>query len=65
MEKILRTLTPKFDYIIMAIEESKDVSKMKVEELLSSLEAYEQRLMDRSGVRGARIGLAGSVSSFQ
>lgn len=65
MEKILRTLTPKFDYIIMVIEESKDVSKMKVEELLSSLEAYEQRLMDRSGVRGARIGLAGSVSSFQ
>ena len=32
-EKIMRTLIPSFDHIIVAIEESKDVESMKIEEL--------------------------------
>ncbi|XP_047158916.1 uncharacterized protein LOC124829450 [Vigna umbellata] len=47
VEKILRTLTPQYDHIVVAIEESKDLEKMRVEELQNSLEAHEQHLIER------------------
>ncbi|WJX25474.1 hypothetical protein P8452_14509 [Trifolium repens] len=47
VEKILRSLTPRFD-IVVAIKESKDLSSRSVEELQSSLEAYEQKLNERA-----------------
>ncbi|XP_073260147.1 uncharacterized protein [Populus alba] len=37
VEKILRTLTEKFNYIVCCIEESKDIDKLSVDELQSSL----------------------------
>ncbi|XP_017410482.2 uncharacterized protein LOC108322762 [Vigna angularis] len=43
VEKILRSLTDDFESIVCAIEESKDLSKLSVEELAGSLEAHEQR----------------------
>ncbi|GAU47995.1 hypothetical protein TSUD_404720 [Trifolium subterraneum] len=42
IEKVLRTLNPQFDHIVVAIEESKDLSTMSLNELQSSLEAHEQ-----------------------
>ena len=45
VEKVLQTLTPQFDHIVVAIEESRDLEKMTVEELQNFLEAHEQRVL--------------------
>ncbi|XP_019451907.1 PREDICTED: uncharacterized protein LOC109354005 [Lupinus angustifolius] len=44
VEKILRMVTPRFDHVVVAIEDSGKVERMKVEELQGSLEAHEQRM---------------------
>ncbi|GAU24898.1 hypothetical protein TSUD_116230 [Trifolium subterraneum] len=46
VEKILRSLTPRFD-IVVAIEESKDLSNTTVEEIQGVLEASGQKLNER------------------
>ncbi|CAL0332600.1 unnamed protein product [Lupinus luteus] len=40
MEKTLRTLIPSFDHIVVAIEESKRLEYLRIEELQGSLEAH-------------------------
>ncbi|KAL6285137.1 hypothetical protein ACE6H2_009527 [Prunus campanulata] len=42
IEKILRSMTPKFDYVVCTIEESKDLDSLSIDELQSSLLVYEQ-----------------------
>jgi hypothetical protein len=43
IEKILRTLPSKFDHIVVTIEETKDLSELKVEDLQGTLEAHEMK----------------------
>jgi hypothetical protein len=42
LEKILRTLTEKFNYIVCSIEDSNDTDQLTVDELQSSLIVHEQ-----------------------
>ncbi|KAL5790263.1 hypothetical protein ACOSQ2_005151 [Xanthoceras sorbifolium] len=37
VEKILRSLAPKYDYVVCSIEESKDIDDLSLDELQSSL----------------------------
>ncbi|KAA8522035.1 hypothetical protein F0562_012651 [Nyssa sinensis] len=47
-EKILISLSEKFDAIVAVVEETKDISKLSMQELMGSLKSYEQRLSRRS-----------------
>ncbi|XP_049401653.1 uncharacterized protein LOC125865501 [Solanum stenotomum] len=47
VEKILRSLTPNFYYVVCAIEESKDLDFMTVEQLEGSLLAHEEKMKRR------------------
>lgn len=48
VEKILRSLTEKFNYVVCSIEESKDTDQISVDELQSSLLVHEQKFAKRS-----------------
>ncbi|XP_050919845.1 uncharacterized protein LOC127137426 [Lathyrus oleraceus] len=50
-EKVVRSLRTKFDFIVIAIQEEKDVRTVKIEELQNSLEAHELLVFDRSSER--------------
>lgn len=47
IKKVLRSLTVNFEYIVVLIEESKNLAEMKLEELQASLESHEMRLKQR------------------
>src|ERR1044072_2337374 len=48
VEKIMRTLSTRFDYVVAAIEEAKDLSTMTLNDLQASLESREMRMNERS-----------------
>lgn len=69
-EKILRSLTEKFNYIVCSIEESRDMDALTIDELQSSLIVHEQKFHRSSGVEQAlkvttdeRVELRWNVSS--
>lgn len=49
VEKILRSLTEKFNYVVCSIEESKDIDALIVDELQSSLIVHEQKFQRCNG----------------
>jgi hypothetical protein len=44
VEKVLRSLPKKFEMVVISIEESKDLSKLTVKELMGSLLSHESRI---------------------
>jgi hypothetical protein len=44
VEKVLRSMTSKFNYVVCSIEESNDVTTLTIDELQSSLLVHEQRM---------------------
>lgn len=44
VQKILRSIPTKFDHVVAAIEESKNLSVISINELMGSLQAHEQRI---------------------
>ncbi|XP_073049596.1 uncharacterized protein [Primulina eburnea] len=49
VEKILRSLTKKFNYVVCSIEESKDTDALTIDELQSSLIVHEQKFQRHHG----------------
>ncbi|XP_073264776.1 uncharacterized protein [Populus alba] len=52
-EKILRSLTDKFNYIVCSIEESRNLDTITIDELQSSLTIHEQKIHKSSGLEQA------------
>ncbi|XP_019431793.1 PREDICTED: uncharacterized protein LOC109338896 [Lupinus angustifolius] len=63
IENIMRSLPQIFDFIVVTIEEEKDITTMKIEKLQSSLEARELRLFDRNPVKKSEQAL--KISHFK
>lgn len=48
VEKVLRSLTSRFDYTVVAIEESKNLAELRLDDLQSSIEAHDQIINARN-----------------
>ncbi|XP_057432426.1 uncharacterized protein LOC130725194 [Lotus japonicus] len=55
VRKILRSVTSKFAMKVTAIEEAQDISGMKVDELIGSMQTYELKLGDKPEKRSKSI----------
>lgn len=49
VSKVLRSLAPKFDWVVVAIEELKEISKHTLDDLCGTLQAHEVRVNRAAG----------------
>ena len=48
MEKLIQSLTSKFEYMVVAIEESNNLEEISIQELLGSLQVHEQCMQKKT-----------------
>ncbi|WJX60656.1 hypothetical protein P8452_45840 [Trifolium repens] len=65
VEKVLRTLTSRFDHIVVTIEETKDLSEVKLEDLQSTLEAHEMKHGEKDQGKEDEQALYAKFKKFQ
>jgi len=63
VRKILRSLPKRFDIKVTAIEEAQDISSLKVDELIGSLQNFEMTVNNKTEKKGKGIAFASSVDS--
>jgi hypothetical protein len=66
VEKVLRSMTSKFNYVVCSIEESNDVTTLTIDELQSSLLVHEQRMkftVEKDEEQALKVSSAGRGSS--
>lgn len=61
MEKILQSMTPKFNYVVCSTEEVQDTSSMPIDKLQSSLLMHEQRMSSFDEEHALKVTYEGSV----
>ena len=44
VEKILRSMIPKFNFVVCSIKEANDIEELSIDELQSSLLVHEQKI---------------------
>ncbi|GKV32516.1 hypothetical protein SLEP1_g41114 [Rubroshorea leprosula] len=64
VEKILRSMTPKYNFVVYAIEEANDLDEMSLKELESSLLVHERKLNRQEQNEQALKATIGTSSSF-
>ncbi|KAI5337069.1 hypothetical protein L3X38_016338 [Prunus dulcis] len=63
IEKILRSMIPKFDYVVCSIEESNDIDILSIDELQSSLLVHEQRMSRHTPRSGSALSATIRITS--
>lgn len=65
VEKILRTLSEKFMYVVVSIEESKEIESISLDELQSSLTVHEQKFKktEKGEDQVLKVSYGGGMSS--
>ena len=51
IDKSMRTLTPRFDHIVVAIEQGTNLKRIKVEKVQGTLKAQELKLDERNSLK--------------
>ena len=65
VEKILRSMTTKFNFVVCCIEESKDIDAISIDELQSSLLVHEQKINQQEKEEQALVVSAESHSTWR
>ncbi|XP_028054203.1 uncharacterized protein LOC114258449 [Camellia sinensis] len=65
LEKILRSISPKFEHMVIAIEESKDLSAMTTDELMGTLEIHEQRINKKTPSSSLEQALQSKLNEYR